>query len=145
METAQLSDVQLVNLSMLMTIRDHIKRDAVSACCRFGLRAEQANFFAELSIDRILAIVANIGEECLFPPRQDLFALLELPLGAVCAYAVGNPFRTLSAISKRRTVSSPILKIPRGARVRAKRTSEALFIPLWIPTFRFDATRLDLH
>lgn len=79
MNTAQLSDVQLANLSMLITIRDHIKRDVVSACCRFGLRAEQANSFGELSIDRILAIVANIGQECLFPPRQDLFALLELP------------------------------------------------------------------
>lgn len=79
MKTAQLSDVQLINLSILITIRDHIKRDPVSACCRFGLHAEQARFFADLSIDRILALVANVGQECLFPPRDDLLALLTLP------------------------------------------------------------------
>lgn len=33
MSTVQLSDVQLVNLSMLITMRDNIKRDLVSACC----------------------------------------------------------------------------------------------------------------
>ena len=65
---------------MLITIRDNIKRDAVSACCKFGLRAEQATFFDELSIDRILAIVANVGEGCLFPPRDDLLALRQLPV-----------------------------------------------------------------
>jgi hypothetical protein len=76
----QFSDIQLSNLSMLITMRDGIKRDPVSACCQFGLRADQASFFGDLSIDQIFGIVANIGQECLFPPRQDLFSLLRLPL-----------------------------------------------------------------
>lgn len=80
MSTVQLSDVQLVNLSMLITMRDNIKRDVVSACCKFGLRADEARFFSDLSIDHILAMVANVGEECLFPPRDDLLALLKLPV-----------------------------------------------------------------
>jgi len=80
MSTVQLSDVQLVNLSMLLTMRDNIKRDPVSACCKFGLHAEQARFFGDLSIEQILATVANVGEECLFPPREDLLALLKLPV-----------------------------------------------------------------
>lgn len=80
MSTVQLSDVQLVNLSMLITLRDSIKRDPVAACCKFGLHAEQARFFADLSIEHILAIVANVGQECLFPPREDLLALLKLPV-----------------------------------------------------------------
>jgi hypothetical protein len=80
MSTVQLSDVQLVNLSMFLTMRDNIKRDPVSACCKFGLRAEQARFFGDLSIEQILAIVANVGQECLFPPREDLFTLLKLPV-----------------------------------------------------------------
>lgn len=80
MSTVQLSDVQLVNLSMLITMRDNIKRDPVSACCKFGLHAEQARFFGDLSIEHILAMVANVGQECLFPPRDDLLALLKLPV-----------------------------------------------------------------
>ena len=79
MSTIRLSDVQLVNLSLLITMRDNIKRDPVSACCKFGLRAEQATFFGDLSIEHILAMVANVGQECLFPPREDLLALLRLP------------------------------------------------------------------
>jgi len=80
MNKIQFSDVQLSNLSMLITIRDGIKRDPVSACCQFGLHADQASFFDDLSVDQILVIVANVGQECLFPPRQDLFSLLGLPL-----------------------------------------------------------------
>jgi hypothetical protein len=80
MSTVQLSDVQLANLSMLLTMRDNIKRDLVSACCKFGLRADQARFLGDLSIEHILAMVANVGQECLFPPRDDLVALLKLPI-----------------------------------------------------------------
>lgn len=80
MGNIQFSDVQISNLSMLITIRDGIKRDPVSTCCQFGLRADQASFFGDLSIDQIFVIVANIGQECLFPPRQDLLSLLGLPL-----------------------------------------------------------------
>ena len=80
MSTIHLSDVQLVNLSMLITMRDNIKRDVVSACCRFGLHAEQARFLGDLPVEHILAMVANAGHECLFPPRQDLLDLLKLPV-----------------------------------------------------------------
>ena len=80
MSTVQLSDVQLVNLSMLITMRDNIKRDLVSACCKFGLHADQARFFGDLPVEHILAMVANVGQECLFPPRQDLLELLKLPV-----------------------------------------------------------------
>ncbi len=79
MSHIQFSDVQLLNLSMLITTRDSIKHDLVSACCKFGLQADQAGFLGKLSIDQILVIVANIGDECLFPPRRDLISLLELP------------------------------------------------------------------
>lgn len=79
MNTIQLSDVQLVNLSMLLTMRDNIKRDPVSACCKFGLQADQARFFGDLPVEHILAIVANVGQQCLFPPRHDLLELLKLP------------------------------------------------------------------
>jgi hypothetical protein len=80
MDYVQFSDVQFLNFSMLITMKDSIKHDLISGCCKFGLHIEQARFLSELSFDQILAMVANIGHECLFPPRQDLVSLLRLPL-----------------------------------------------------------------
>jgi hypothetical protein len=80
MSNVQFSDVQLSNLSMLITLRDSIKSDLASACCRFGIHCDHATFLAALSIDQILIMVANIGHECLFPPRPDLISLLKLPV-----------------------------------------------------------------
>lgn len=99
MGNVQFSDVQLINLSMLITMRDSIKHDLVSACCKFGLRADQASFLSNLSIDQILVIVANVGHECMFPPRHDLVALLELPTPlAGPITAVHPPHKTASSL-----------------------------------------------
>lgn len=80
MGNMQFSDVQLINLSLLVTIRDSIKQDRIAACCKFGLCDAQARFLESLSIDQILMLVANLGQECLFLPRQDIVSLLALPL-----------------------------------------------------------------
>lgn len=80
MGSVNLSNVQFVNLSNLVTIRDSVKQDRVSASCQFGLSEAQASYFGNLSFNEILNIVANLGDECLFPPRQDLLLLLNLPL-----------------------------------------------------------------
>lgn len=79
MSNVQFSEVQLLNLSALVTVRDSIQHDLISACCTFGLSADQARLFSALSIDRILSIVVNVGQECLFLPRPDLASLVELP------------------------------------------------------------------
>ena len=97
MVPVQLSDVQRANLSMLMTLRDNIRRDPVSACCRFGLHAEQATLFAELSVEHILALVANVGQECLFLPREDLPALLKVPLPLSGAITSVRPLKVATA------------------------------------------------
>jgi hypothetical protein len=80
MGDVQFSDMQVLNLSMLITMRDNIKQDLVSGCCKFGLHVDQARFLGDLTFDQILVMVANIGHECLFPPRQDLVSLLKLPV-----------------------------------------------------------------
>jgi len=79
MSNVQFSEVQLLNLSALFTIRDSLLHDPISACCKFGLSADQAHFIGTLSIDQILVVVLNVGQECLFLPRQDLVSLLALP------------------------------------------------------------------
>ena len=64
--TVQLSDVQLLNLSVLMTIQASIKKDPVAACYKFNLRADQAHRVEGLGQQQLQAIVANRGHESLF-------------------------------------------------------------------------------
>jgi hypothetical protein len=68
------------NLNQLMTIRDGAMLDPAMTCCRFGLDAQQARRLTALGIHQIMAIVANVGDTTLFPPRRDLLALLDMPL-----------------------------------------------------------------
>lgn len=80
MNEARLSDVQLANLTMMLTIRDGIVHDRASACCRFGLDSTQADRLGAMSIQQVMAVVANTGDVTLFPPRSDLVELLDTPL-----------------------------------------------------------------
>ena len=98
MRLLDLSNVQRMNLSMLLMIRDDIKEDVVSACCKYGLHAEQASLFESQSIDDILAIVANVGQECLFPPRQDFLELLQVPVPLAGALASVHPPNKLASV-----------------------------------------------
>src|SRR4051812_10921913 len=80
MRILDLSNVQRMNLSMLLMIRDDIKEDLVSACCRYGLRADQAGWFKKTSMDVVRAIFEKVGQNFFSPPRQDFFELLEAPV-----------------------------------------------------------------
>lgn len=75
----ELSQVQVANLNMLILIVEYVKRDTAIACSRFGLDADQAGFLSALALPEILALVANLGDECLFPPRADLVQVLSWP------------------------------------------------------------------
>ena len=75
--TVHLSDVQLLNLSVLMTIQAGIKRDPVAACYRFNLRDDQAQQVEGLGQQQLQAIVANRGEDSLFKLRDDFWPLLQ--------------------------------------------------------------------
>ena len=83
MSHAQLSDVQIANLTLLLTIRDGVLQDRTAACCRFALDATQADRLGAMSIQQVMAIVANVGDTTLFPPRRDLVALMDIPLPLV--------------------------------------------------------------
>ena len=70
----------------------------MSGGLKFGVRAEHIALFDELSADRIVAIVANIGQESLFPPRQDLPTLLALPLPLTGPLFSVRPAYSLDAV-----------------------------------------------
>lgn len=80
MSHVQLSDIQYINLSVLTAIKIGVQHDKVEACCKFSLDAAQAELIGGLNAEQIWAIVANVGPTTLFPPRQDLLNLLQMPL-----------------------------------------------------------------
>jgi hypothetical protein len=79
MSINQLTDVQLTNLYLLQAIRLGIAQDRVSTCYKFGLDAALADHLGTMSQEEIWSLVAQIGQSTLFPPRQDLLALLKAP------------------------------------------------------------------
>lgn len=79
--TVYLSDVQLLNLSALMTMQASIKKDPVAACCKFNLSAAQAQRVEGLGQQQLQAIVANRADESLFKLRDDFWPLLDAPPG----------------------------------------------------------------
>jgi hypothetical protein len=75
------SDIQLLNLSFLLTIQASIREDPVAACYKYRVRAEQASRLADLAPEQMQRLVANLGHQCLFMPRDDILQLLEAPPG----------------------------------------------------------------
>lgn len=93
MHAAALSDVQLANMTLLLTIRDSVMQDRAAACCRFALDAAQADRVGAMSVQQVMALVANLGDATLFPPRRDLLRLLDTPLPLVRPLAAAHTAR----------------------------------------------------
>ena len=99
--TVQLSDVQLLNLSVLMTIQASIKKDPLAACYKFNLRDDQAHRVEGLGQQQLQAIVANRGQESLFKLRDDFWQLLDAPPG------LQGPLATVRKGETRATIAGP--------------------------------------
>lgn len=97
MNHMQLSDVQLINMTMLLTIRNGVLQDRTATCCRFALDAAQADRIGALSVQQIMAVVANVGDAALFSARRDLLALLEAPLPLARPLAAVHAARHLAS------------------------------------------------
>lgn len=79
MNDLQLSDVQSTNLHLLQAIRLGLERDRVNTCCKFALSADLADRLRGQSFEQLMSFVVNVGQTSLFPPRDDLLALLAAP------------------------------------------------------------------
>ncbi|MDZ7855923.1 hypothetical protein [Sphaerotilus sp.] len=88
-----LSEVQMANLCLLMTIRDCVLKNAVAACCQFGIAEDLGQLVTALSHAQIFSIIVNLGNECLFLPRQNLSQLLSLPLPLLAPLFAVHPPR----------------------------------------------------
>jgi len=103
--TIHLSDVQLLNLSALMTIQASITKDPVAACFKFNLSAVQAQRVEGLSQQQQMqAIVANRADESLFKLRDDFWPLLEAPLGLQVPLSTVRFAGTLATVAEPRSM-----------------------------------------
>jgi hypothetical protein len=96
------SDVESTNLHMLNVIRLGIEADRVGTCIRFALSAPQAERLRSLNQEQLWAFVAHVGQTTLFPPRQDLLALLQAPIplaGTLAAAHTPRPPDPLDAMN----------------------------------------------
>ena len=91
MAAIEFSEIELFNLTLLLTMRDSIGRDLTQACGQFGLREADAMHLAALSPTQILAIVANVGSQALFSLRPDLFEVMRSPLPLAAALFAVHP------------------------------------------------------
>lgn len=88
------SDVESTNLHMLNVIRLSIEADRIGACARFALSAPLAERLRSLTQEQLWAFVVHIGQTTLFPPRQNLLALLDAPrplVGTLAAAQTPRP------------------------------------------------------
>ena len=91
------SDVESTNLHMLNVIRLSIEADRVGACARFALSAPLAERLRSLTQEQLWAFVVHVGQSTLFPPRQDLLALLNAPLPLAATLAAAHTPRPAPA------------------------------------------------
>ena len=98
--TVNLSDVQLLNLSALMTIQASIKKDPVAACFKFNLSACQAQRVEGLGQQQLQAIVANRPDASLFKLRDDFWPLLDAPPGLQVPLSTVRFAGTLTAVAE---------------------------------------------
>lgn len=101
MNHLHLTDVQSTNLHLLQAIRLGIERDRVSTCCKFALDAELADYLRTQSLDQLMSFVANVGQTSLFPPRDDLLALLTAPAPLAAPLAAVRLPKVLAANARR--------------------------------------------
>lgn len=99
----QFSEIQLLNLSYLMAMQACSCKDLVAASNKYGVSAAQAQKVAKLGMEKIPALVANFGHECLCTPRDDLLQLLTQPSGVVVTFSgVSAAPQSASADDRRR-------------------------------------------
>ena len=79
MTTMPLNEVQYLNYAILSTVRDAAREDPAAACCSFGLSQAQLHTIGALTPAALMSIVARMGNEALFVPREDFETLLTLP------------------------------------------------------------------
>jgi len=79
MSHVELTDVEWINLNVLVVIHSGLQNDRAATCSKFALDAEQADYLRYLNLDDLWSLTIHVGNTTLFPPRADLVTLLSTP------------------------------------------------------------------
>ena len=79
MSHVKLTDVEWINLNVLVVIHSGLQNDRAATCSKFALDAEQADYLRCLDLDDLWSLAIHVGDTTLFPPRADLVTLLSTP------------------------------------------------------------------
>ena len=79
MSEVKLSEVEWINLNVLVVIHSGLQNDRAATCSKFALDAEQADYLRYLNLDDLWSLAIHVGDTTLFPPRADLVTLLSTP------------------------------------------------------------------
>ena len=79
MSHVKLTDVEWINLNVLVVIHSGLQNDRAATCSKFALDVEQADYLRYLSLDDLWSLAIHVGDTTLFPPRADLVTLLSTP------------------------------------------------------------------
>jgi len=79
MSHVKLTDVEWINLNVLVVIHNGLQNDSASTCSKFALDAEQADYLRCLNLDDLWSLAVHVEDTTLFPPRTDLVTLLSTP------------------------------------------------------------------
>ena len=79
MSHVKLTDVEWINLNVLVVIHAGLQNDRAATCSKFALDAEQADYLRYLNLDDLWSLAIHVGDTTLFPPRADLVTLLSTP------------------------------------------------------------------
>lgn len=93
-----------------MTIQGSIRKDMVAACYKYRLTADHAPKLADMTPEQMQTLVANLGHECLFRPRDDFLQLLSsLPglLGALSTVRANRRPKARRVPLERRLAKNP--------------------------------------
>lgn len=101
----KISDVQLINLTLLLAIQNSLNQDPTSACYKFHLQLEDMSHVKNLSFEQIHSIVANV-DQCLFCLRPEILDILNLPPNLAGILATVRNTETTATVNTNSFVSS---------------------------------------
>jgi len=85
--TAQVSDVEMINLTLMLALRAAVEKSPAQASYQYDLLPEEAAFVASLDLATIRVLVANV-DRCFFRLRPGLPQLAAVPPGLASVLAV---------------------------------------------------------
>lgn len=98
-----LTSVQQLNLLALATLMEESRKDPMNACNTFGVTKSQLEeLMPHLSVERLLALLANAPDQSVVLLRPDIAEVLAGPtplMGALTAVRCCEPLRTRCAAS----------------------------------------------